>query len=367
MNKDNVDKKRIIDTIQIVILVGILFAVMIVTIIGAVIISVGDKQRYNNVDQTVAHLKDNWEKCIPLKGKLGNVDSILSYYVLGDLNSKEVILGKDGWLFFRSSDDESDGTIGDFTGERTFSDNNLREIYERVNLMQDSASSSGADFVVMYAPNKSAIYHDYMPKEYEWNPVSRADILMDYLKKNGMNSFNPKSVLIEASNEYQTYYKYDTHWNQIGAYLSAKEVLHSFNIELAELAEVKMINEPLKYRYCATDDLANMVGMREMVFNDELNPQIYDETVIDWERMEDDLGKKNLYHVHNDRVNNDDSLLLVCDSFGTSMIPVFSSVISDVYVTSRTGYKGDLLTELNPNYVVLEIVERDADKLGRLY
>ena len=59
-------------------------------------------------------------------------------------------------------------------------------------------------------------------------------------------------------------------------------------------------------------------------------------------------------------------VLLVGDSFRTSMIPALSKVFSDVYVLHRSFYNAIMLDEIDPDYVIVEYVERYSENIGEV-
>lgn len=60
------------------------------------------------------------------------------------------------------------------------------------------------------------------------------------------------------------------------------------------------------------------------------------------------------------------SVLLVGDSFRTAMIPAMQETFSDVCVIHRSCRTPNLLDEINPEYVIMEYVERYSQSMGEM-
>ena len=110
-----------------------------------------------------------------------------------------------------------------------------------------------------FSQYKENVYAEYVPDTYTHNEPSRADCLVDYLKTNGINILTSKEELLLNHSDYQLYYSYDTHWNQLGAYIGVKNVLQSWGMKMPALRERTITSEKLNYHYGGKDDIANMI------------------------------------------------------------------------------------------------------------
>ena len=216
---------------------------------------------------------------------LSKIDSLATYYATKEIISIQVLSGKDRWLFYKSTTDGN--PIADYEGKNIYTLNEMEEILENVSEVQQKLQKRGIQFSLLVAPNKENIYSEFMPDNYIHNETSRTDILIDYLDKNDINVISPKQKMLDQKNKEQLYYSYDTHWNQLGAYLGVRELLINWGIFLPELSDRTISCEPLKghYHYCAEDDLAKMIGLLG-VFDDEIEYKIERTPSIDWQKYE---------------------------------------------------------------------------------
>ncbi len=276
-------------------------------------------------------------------------------------------MGEDDWLFYRSSDDEREGTIGDYTGQNLPSEEQLEQICDNMLSVQRSLSDRGIGFAVVIGPNKSSVYSEYMPDEYKKADISRTDMICEYLDGHGVNVVYSKNSIISTKQIAPVYYRYDTHWNQIGAYIACKEVLEGFDMSIPMIDPSEIVSSPLQYHYCAYDDLADMVGMKEMIFNDETEYHLSGIRIADREQIESEqrYGEPSRLSSFSDsEALYSARLLLVGDSFRTAMIDTLTTYVSEVYVISHEAYTPELIDEIQPDHVIYECVERDSVELG---
>lgn len=310
----------------------------------------------------ISNVYPRWEDHIYKKEQLSKIDSVITYLSTGRITSSQVMLGKERWLFYKGKTDSD--PIADYEGTNRYSENDMQEILSTALSTQKAIEKRGSKFVILVPPNKENIYTEYMPDTYQHAEISSTDILSDYLKQGGVNIVSPKESLFENRLAGQVYYSYDTHWNQLGAYIGVREALGTWEIEIPELSsrEIQTLNLRDHYHYCGEDDLAKMLGLRA-VFNDEKEYKVDGTVEVDWEKFADEQADGVSYF------ENDDAMIcgvvfLIGDSFRTSMVPVLGEVFSDVYVVHRNCYEREILNEINPDYLIVEYVERYSSCIG---
>ena len=141
---------------------------------------------------------------------------------MGASVSDQVIIGKDGWLYF-------DETLADYTGVGALTED---ERYQVKVVLETLDRALDVPLTVMFVPNKSSVYPQYMPDMYPRAQEMRtaqwllencdADLvdLTDALAKDGL------------------YHKTDTHWNNYGARIGASVLVGRLNEITGVEAEV---------------------------------------------------------------------------------------------------------------------------------
>ncbi len=312
--------------------------------------------------------EDTWKTYFFRSGLWSNCDSIWTYYLTGQLQSEEVVLGSNGWLFFKAVNDSD--TIADFEGTNSYSSEDYTKCEEGLEKLERYCDQNGIRYAVVFAPNKENVYPEFMPRKYRHVPVSRTDKLASEMQKRGYNVVNPKETLMDSKDPLmQDYYSYDTHWNQIGAYRGVRMCLDSMDISTVPLENLETDKFDLKnfgYHTGAMDDLAQMVGMRELSFNKDNEYIIKDFPEIDWENYERGSELGEVVSFRNDKAERDAKLLLVGDSFRNAMIPSLLYYFSDVYVLHQGTFDIQDIEAIEPDYLIIEYVERYSERVFEL-
>lgn len=289
------------------------------------------------------NVPDDFEELVPRYLPLNKI----LYYLSGLINSNQVMLGKDEWLFYSSKINGS--PIDDYTGANSYTEQDMEEMKTVAENVGDTLKKKDIGFCLLVPPNKPAVYSEYMPISSIKADKSRTDLLMEYLAENGINAVNPKQDLRQFGDKYYTYFKRDTHWNELGAYIGCKDVLDTFGIALPDLTD-----DMISVGNRASADLVKLAGL-DNVFKPDygftVNYVISDGTTIE----------KDMQHFHNDNADNDKTLLIIGDSFRSAMIPTLRAAFRDVYAVNRAVYESGDYLDCNPDYVILEFVERHSD------
>ena len=322
-----------------------------------------ENKMFRKVDDLINHMNRLWERSIYEKPALSKIDSIYTYCTTGEIASEQVISGSDGWMFYRSRNIED--SLGDYEGKNYYTQNELKRILQIVFKTQETIEKKGIHFALLSAPNKESIYSEYMPKQYYHEPISRTELLFQYLKDNGIHAGWPKEDLLDNKQSFLLYYPRDTHWNQLGAYIGVKNVLQLWNIELPALEDRAVISYELKDHYhdVANDDLARMAGLIAF-FDQEMDFQLEGTCQPDWEIYNAEQTQGKLSHIVNKEAYLHKTLFLIGDSFRAAMIPAFSEVFQDVYVIHRDSYQPDMLEFVQPDYFILVYVERFSGEIA---
>ena len=334
--------------------------------------SAGDNAFSALADSTDRHVEQAdtiWKENVTEKKALSNVDSLYSYSTTQYVSSTQVLLGKQDWLFYKTT---SDGDpIADYEGTNLYDDETLDYISGQVLNTQTEIEDRGITFTLFLPPNKENVYSELMPDTYTAGKENRADILIENMQKMGVHAVSPKAALLQEHENQDLYYAYDTHWNQLGGYIGVKDILADWGIEIPALSERSIDAFLLEDKYPqhhtgAADDLADMAGL-DFLRSKEMEYEIEGTPEMDWGQYALDEEAKALSHYTNDDAMLDATIFLVGDSFRTAMIPALREVFSEVYVSHRYNYDISMLDEIDPDYMIMEYVERYTDEIAGIH
>lgn len=170
--------------------------------------------------------------------------------VFNTSSSSNVILGKNDYLY---SAEESN----DYNKTNTLSDKDINTILNKLSYFQEKLSAIGIDFIFTIAPNKSTIYPEFMPyKSLNKNAESNLDKINSLIDNYSINYINYKKLMLDNKENYDLYYKRDTHWNLVASTLASNELLNYFSTKYnTDFGSVSPINIREEVKQGDLDDL----------------------------------------------------------------------------------------------------------------
>lgn len=299
---------------------------------------------------------DYFNDNLPFRNSLITLNSELDYYCFKKTSIKNVVIGKNNWLFYCN---ENDGDpIASYRGENLYTENELFEIAQNCIKQRDILKSMGKEFVIFIAPNKERVYPEFMPEKYG-EPASNYRVLqiVNYLKDNtDLRIVYPYEELMDAKNKINEniWYKTDTHWNYVGGYIGASALLDELGIFMPKIESKDIC---ITSRGESFGDLASMLSMRKQFESVDTE---YEVTGYDLHNRQDIEWNFNEMVRYRATGADPRSIYVIRDSFSTHMAPYIGSQFANSYLRNKSTYTYDDLMECNPDIVVYEIVERNA-------
>jgi len=245
--------------------------------------------------------------------------------------SPDVIIGKEGWLFLRSGQ-----TLENYRGGPVFNNVDL-ELWKRsLERRQQWLAQRGIKFLFVVAPDKQTVYREFMPDKYSrLHDPSPAQQLVDYL--NAHSSVNVLPLLgplvkAKASGGERLYFRHDTHWNTMGAYVGYHEIierLHEWfpDLKPKERSEFQVV---MDYR---KGDLARMIGMPDYSAGNEptLIPLVAIKTSSTPLKVEGtDLPARWNFITQAPDIANKTKVVMIHDSYTWLLSPFLSADLSQI-------------------------------------
>ncbi len=266
--------------------------------------------------------------------------------IVAENEAGAVFEGKEGWLFYTGND-----TIADYQGTDLLTQNELGKIRSQFSVVRDRLALMGKEFVIFIAPNKEQVYSRFMPDSYgELTDYTRAQQVTDYLRENGFRVVYPIDELKEAAAkypQYDLYFKTDTHWNYLGAYVGTRALLAELGIYAPDISQIRIGHTTEISDVSA--ELSINLGDNYELYGYSGNPvpsiEVYPAEVVSTLNTGTDPRK----------------VMLIGDSFTTAQIPVMGAFFD--HVTRCPSKSIPALTDLifseeQPDVVVYETVER---------
>lgn len=274
---------------------------------------------------------------------LVTLDGKLRAEVAGSSSNEDVIVGKDGWLYYTP-------TADDFMNTNTLSDRAVSNIDHNLALLSDYCNKQGAEFIFTVAPNKNTIYPEYMPYNYiqTGNNGNLEKLEMKQAASQKYLYTSLKDVLLEEKSRTgdQLYHKTDTHWNNIGA-LAARNALVGTELPSQWTKKIDW-----------SGDLAEMIYPADV----PMDAQYYTDYAFTYNyvgrfRSFDEIS------IRTTNANAEGSLLMYRDSFGEAIIPFMAESFAQAEFSRAVPYSTATITD--GMTVILEIVERNLGNLQK--
>ena len=302
-----------------------------------------------------------WNDRLPFKAQMVRMNGFVDYEIFKSSGSPYVIVGKDGWLFYKGQQANFEDPEADYAGTNLFTEDELKLIAHNMVKAKQLCESMGCEFLYFVPPNKERVYAEYMPDAYgPPGEQSRMMQVVEYLRENtDVPVLCPYDELMKFKAEhpeYQVYLKYDTHWNNLGAYIGGKVIDDYLGFNMPELKDTKIVEIPNQIF-----DLSTLIGLKNVLRDDHVY-DIQDYTQRELEIAQD--AKATEFRFHNVGNNCDPrKVYIIGDSFSTMMGKYIACNFNDVYLNTYKMYDYNLMLAEDPQIIIYETVERYVGNL----
>jgi len=302
------------------------------------------EQYYND---TFAGRKKLVKKFSKIKLKLG-------------LDTGYTINGLNGWMFYDSAKVPDGYTLIDYYGEVSFTSEEEKQMAEGIEKAKAFYDKRGIDYVIAVVPNKEGMYSEYMPlrmQKARVSDVSRSDRAIAYLQnQTNVPVINWRIALNMAKKKmpYPLYYKKDSHWNNIGAYVAYQSLADKL-YALGYPLQVDAFNDKMIQNQYKTHSDLGIDGDYDIDFAINYKTDQHPQNVVD-----EDHGFFQIWE--NPTAVIQKRVLLIRDSMGIALMRYMQKDFAfGVYAHSKWNTKEGLkklIETYKPDLVIDETGER---------
>ena len=246
-----------------------------------------------------------------------------------------VVAGKDGWLFV-----DLNGSLDDHRGMGQLNQRQLNDTKLKWTYIKNYLDSKGIYLLVVFAPDKETVYPEFLPARLgPFIENTRLNqVIAEISTIPGMEYVDLRSTLKSAKGQYPLFYKVNSHWNALGAFIGYQEVLSHLAVRFEEVDVPKIESVTTKEYVHYGGDLPPM-----MIMSGE-----YPESRVELTLQPHGSSKIGV-----------PSLLVFQDSFGNTMLPYFKQDFETV-VSAGQGHRFDteIVEREQPDAVIFIMVER---------
>lgn len=294
------------------------------------------------LDEVTDYVQDHFA----LRQRLITANAALESAVFQTSAQDSVLLGREGWLFYRE-------TVEDYLHTDPLTDRELFCAARTLALLTEYAQTRGASLTFTAAPNKASLYPQYLP--YVGTPLEGADDIDRLIPLLEAQGVAYADLFAPFRREDQVlYHATDSHWTNWGAALAHDTLMdslggsdwspwftqswHTENTHRGDLYEMLYpTGEMLE---------GEVVFSREFTFRHVRPIRSPEDQRIETENP----GKAR-------------NLLMFRDSFGNTLYPFMAEDFGHAVFSRSMPYQMALLEESGVDTVVIELVERNLNYL----
>src|SRR6185436_14861396 len=118
-----------------------------------------------------------------------------------------------------------DGYVRALDGEDSFTDRGLRRLAHRLRRVQDALAARGIAFALVIAPNKAAVYPEFLPAGFlhpeDVRPPAAYDRMRPMLAEEGVHVVDGRAILLaeKGRSDVPLFPPGGVHWNRYAAHL----------------------------------------------------------------------------------------------------------------------------------------------------
>ena len=306
-----------------------------------------------NINEYPKKYEEYFNDYLPFRNELVRLKNLNDIFVFNNLVHKDLILGKEKWLFLKW-----DSLIPNYMGTYTYTTEELERAKNNLIRLKEVFNQNGADFYMVICPDKNQIYPEYMPDYIKRiHPEFNAtDVFIKYMKENtDLNIIYLKEYFLDVKKYYPIYYKFDAHWNKLGAYFGYQEIMNNIGKDYININNISLQRIDNAENTPSLAQLASLRNSKLYKYDTEYIISNYTKykykllTNYRWEYISCESDSKD-----------NTSIVMIRDSFADNIFDYMSTRFSKTsyIIANGDSYSISNIIKTNPNIVIYLSVER---------
>ena len=262
-----------------------------------------------------------------------------------------VIQGRQNWLYYAG-----DNSIAYYCGTNILSDEEMAEYMGLMQDLQDACDEKGIELAFIIMPNKEQVYPEYMPSYKVKTNVKREDTFINYVREHSdMKIVYPIEELKAAKKYYETYFPYDTHWTQAGAFIGTMALYKEMGLETTNLNDLTVLETKFTQK-----GLIDTGSLDESLYTEDIDYVIFykPDVYLGWFDGEKSFILPTDVYRAGSSSTNKKKLTMIGDSFRLAMIPYFTQDYAEICVAHRHSLDQVKEDVANTDTLIVGSVER---------
>jgi alginate O-acetyltransferase complex protein AlgJ len=303
------------------------------------------------------YLKDNFG----FRPVLIHAYHILKGHLLGVSSSPQVVLGKEGWLFYAGEQ-----AIESYRCVKPYTSDELDRMQHLLEEERDWLAQRGIHYLVVIVPNNPTLNPEYLP---DWltrvSPESRLDQLICRMDAaSTLKILDLRPALLQAKRHRRVSCRTDTHWNEYGAFIGYQAIMEKVSAWFPNARPLKLEDFDVVTQTRDGGDLARMIDAqnqrREETF--EFVPHAPRQAVLrvaqTEERVKGQLAQAPGMIVGEVHQPGLPRAVMFRDSSAIALMPFLSEHFSRIAYVGDKRFHRTIIESEKPDVVIREFTER---------
>ena len=289
------------------------------------------------------------------------------YSLLGKVKDKNILVGKEGFLFEVIRESNNYNYLQDYLGEYAYGEESLESIYHFLKLRQTAYRNQGAEYIVAVIPNAQTVYEEFLPDYLRnRNGQTRLEQLSDYLKgKDDITLINLSDALLAAKSAGTLYNNTEDSLNSLGQYFVYQALYNALPEQIKAGTKLIPYEEVTLYtHYTPGKTLAKTAGLSGIIKNETVS--LSNTMEFNYLLQELYTGTEITYAGHNaDGQTAGQTILLEFSNEWDKiqLMPYFSSTFDDVVYRNSHDFHMLTVETAQPTLVIQFIHEYELNSL----
>lgn len=272
-----------------------------------------------------------------------------------------IIIGKDGWYF-----------LGDFfekgnsisLGLTKYNEQELELVSNKILERNSFLAKLNIKFYVAIAPNKQSVYDKYL-FEGKYDTANNTQLLKIKLKnKYNFGLIDLKENLDLLKDSIQLYYKTDTHWNGLGAFIGFSRICSEIRKDFPEFSPWKIEDYSIKKAPPFQLDLTALLKVPVLEEGLILEPKFSPTGIRKASVLQipyNFIFDKSWYEYRLENTKKRLKILVFRDSFSSALIDYFKESFGSAILLWDFNFNKQLIIDEKPDIVLYLVSERFVD------
>lgn len=305
-----------------------------------------------NINEYPKKYEEYFNDYLPFRNELVKLKNLNDIFIFKNVFNRIVFLGKEKWLFHK------------WNNIYSFNEEELETAKNNLVHFRDELKKKNIDFILLICPDKQLVYPEYVPNYIKGKlPNNGTEIFVEYIKDNtDIKVVYPKEELLKYKDKYQLYYKYDAHWNTLGAYIEYTQLMKSFGIYIDNIDNVDIKdfdgNQSYNLGVYQYNDMAYLLSLNSLKYYNDDKTYIISNYITKNYETNYYISSEN-FSFNSKSYKSKDNIMIIRDSFGLNMIDYIATGFRQSKFIHLDTFKNENITECKPDIVVFQLVEWD--------